>query len=187
MELRVDEAQAALPAYAAGCACFGDAEAVVMALSRHAMLAMLRGRFDVGSELVAEFSARARQIGLPDAERLDVGCSCSGPDPSCGVAGANGKSGASESAWSLVGSPAICTKQPRHGYSSRSRPAEAAAVLDRLLPHALAASGPRWLGAITDLSAVAAEVGNQAAASQLYESSDCPMPNALWCGAARIP
>ena len=50
------------------------------------------------------------------------------------------------------------------------RHAEAAAELDRLLPQVLAASGPRWLGAVTDLSAVAAEVGDRAAAAQLYEA-----------------
>src|SRR5712664_937535 len=30
--------------------------------------------------------------------------------------------------------------------------------------------GPRWLGAIADLSAVAADVGHRAAAAQLYEA-----------------
>jgi tetratricopeptide (TPR) repeat protein len=50
------------------------------------------------------------------------------------------------------------------------RPAEAAAQLSRILPQAFASSGPRWLGAVTDLSAVAAEVGDQAAAAQLYEA-----------------
>jgi hypothetical protein len=39
-----------------------------------------------------------------------------------------------------------------------------------LLPQVLAASGPRWLGAVTDLSAVAAEVGDGAAAARLYEA-----------------
>jgi tetratricopeptide (TPR) repeat protein len=47
---------------------------------------------------------------------------------------------------------------------------EAAALLERLLPQTLAASGPRWLGAVTDLSAVAAEVGGQAGAARLYEA-----------------
>jgi len=49
------------------------------------------------------------------------------------------------------------------------RRSEAAAELGRLLPQVMAASGPRWLGAVTDLSAVAAEVGDTAAATQLYE------------------
>jgi hypothetical protein len=50
------------------------------------------------------------------------------------------------------------------------RASEAAALLERLLPQTLAASGPRWLGAVTDLSAVAADVGGQAAAARLYEA-----------------
>jgi hypothetical protein len=117
MELaRVDEAEVALGAYERAAHASGDAEAVVMALSRHAMLAMLRGRFDVGSELVAEFSARARQIGLPDAERLGRLC-LQRPDER---GGEREEPGASESPWPLAGSPAICTKQPRHEYSSRS-------------------------------------------------------------------
>jgi hypothetical protein len=37
---------------------------------------------------------------------------------------------------------------------------------------ALAASGPRWPGAMTDLSAVAAEVGNQAAAAPGFGATD---------------
>jgi hypothetical protein len=50
------------------------------------------------------------------------------------------------------------------------RTSEAAALLERLLPQTLAASGPRWLGAVTDLSAVAAEAGGRAAAARLYEA-----------------
>ena len=170
MELaRVDEAEVALGAYERAAHASGDAEAVVMALSRHAMLAMLRGRFDVGSELVAEFSARARQIGLPDAERLE----------SAVLATFLIERGSARE-WEVGREriSMIARRFPGHLYEATEarilialgRPAEAAAVLDRLLPHALAASGPRWLGAITDLSAVAAEVGNQAAASQLYEA-----------------
>jgi hypothetical protein len=34
------------------------------------MLAVLRGRFDTAAALAEEFTARARRIGLPDAERL---------------------------------------------------------------------------------------------------------------------
>jgi hypothetical protein len=50
------------------------------------------------------------------------------------------------------------------------RTSEAAALLERMLPQTLAATGPRWLGAVTDLSAVAAEAGGQTAAAQLYEA-----------------
>src|SRR5947209_6107401 len=71
MELaRVDEAEVTLAAFERAAGAAGDAEGSVMALSRHAMLAALRGRLDAGAELAEEFSARARRIGLPDAERL---------------------------------------------------------------------------------------------------------------------
>ena len=140
-----------------------------MALSRHAMLAMLRGRFDVGSELMAEFSARARQIGLPDAERLE----------SAVLAAVRIERG-SEREWEAGREEisAVARRFPGHLYEATEarilialgRRAEAAAELQRLLPQALAASGPRWLGAMMDLSAVAAEVGNRAAAAQLYEA-----------------
>jgi RecA/RadA recombinase len=170
MELaRVDEAEVALGAFERAADAAGDAEAVAMALSRHAMLAMLRGRFDVGSELMAEFSARARQIGLPDAARLE----------STVLAAAEIERGG-EREWE-IGRERISVaarRFPGHLYEATEarillalgRRAEAAAELERLLPQALAASGPRWLGAVTDLSAVAAEVGNRAAAAQLYEA-----------------
>jgi hypothetical protein len=71
MELaRVDEAEVALAAFERAADAAGDAEGSVMALARHAMLAVLRGRFDTGAALAEEFAARARRIGLPDAERL---------------------------------------------------------------------------------------------------------------------
>jgi hypothetical protein len=170
MELaRVDEAEVALGAFERAADAAGDAEAMAMALSRHAMLAMLRGRFDVGSELMAEFSARARQIGLPDAERLE----------SAVLAAVEIERG-SEPDWES-GRERISVaarRFPGHLYEATEarillalgRRAEAAAQLERMLPQALAASGPRWLGAVTDLSAVAAGVGNQAAAAQLYEA-----------------
>jgi hypothetical protein len=50
------------------------------------------------------------------------------------------------------------------------RDAEAGAELDRLLPRALAAAGPRWLGAMADLAVVAAAVGDVAAAARLLEA-----------------
>src|SRR5262249_17179337 len=50
------------------------------------------------------------------------------------------------------------------------RTAEAAAELERLLPRALAASGPRWLGAMADLAVVAVAVDDTGAAAQLYDA-----------------
>ena len=170
MELaRVDEAEMALSAFERAADAAGDAEGSVMALSRHAMLAVLRGRFDAGIALAADFSARARRIGLPDAERLTGSLRGS-------VLAERG----SERAWEagLEQFDGMARRFPGHFYeatAARIRAAlgrrdEAAAELERMLPRALAASGPRWLGVIADLSAVAAEVGNRAAAAQLYEA-----------------
>jgi len=72
---------------------------------------------------------------------------------------------------------ASARRQPGHLFEAtaarivamRGRTTEADAELDRLLPRALAASGPRWLGAMADLSVVAAEVANADASARLAE------------------
>jgi tetratricopeptide (TPR) repeat protein len=170
MELaRVDEAEVTLAAFERAVAAAGDAEGSLMALSRHAMLAVLRGRFDAGTALAEEFSARARRIGLPDAERLTTA-----------LHGSVLTERGSERAWeaSLDQIYLVASRFPGHFYEATAarilaglgRHAEAAAELERLLPQILAASGPRWLGAVTDLCAVAAAVSNRAAAARLYEA-----------------
>jgi hypothetical protein len=50
------------------------------------------------------------------------------------------------------------------------RDAEASAALERLLPHVLAGSGPRWLGAMASLAVVAAATRNTEAAARLYQA-----------------
>jgi hypothetical protein len=70
---------------------------------------------------------------------------------------------------------ASAVRQPGHLFEATAarilteigRTAEAAAELERLLPRALAASGPRWVGALADLSLVAARTGNAEAAIRL--------------------
>ena len=53
MELgRVADAESALAAFEREATTAGDAEAVVMVTARHAMLAILRGRFDDASQLI---------------------------------------------------------------------------------------------------------------------------------------
>jgi hypothetical protein len=170
MELaRVDEAQVTLAAFERAADAAGDAEGSVMALSRHAMLAALRGRFDTAAALAEEFAVRARRIGLPDAERLTGA-----------LQGAVLAERGSERAWEAGVDQLylVASRFPGHFYevtaarilAALGRHAEAAAELERLLPQVLAASGPRWLGTVTDLSAVAAGVSNRAAAAQLYEA-----------------
>jgi tetratricopeptide (TPR) repeat protein len=170
MELaRVDEAEVALAAFERAAAAAGDAEASVMALSRHAMLAILRGRFEAAAAVGEQVSARARRIGLPDAERL-----------AATVTGAVLAEQGDERSWEAAVEmfDRVARRFPGHLYEATAarilaglgRTSEAAARLKQLLPQVLAASGPRWLGAVTDLSAVAAEVGDRVAAARLYEA-----------------
>jgi len=170
MELaRVDEAEVALGAFERAAAAAGDAEASVMALSRHGMLAILRGRFGAAAALAGQVSEQARRIGLPDAERLTTT-----------VRGLIDAEQGDEHSWAAAAETIDQTARrfPGHLYEATvarilallGRTSEAAALLERLLPQTLAASGPRWLGAVTDLSAVAAEAGGQAAAARLYEA-----------------
>ena len=170
MELaRVDEAEVALAAFERAAAAAGDAEATVMALSRHGMLAILRGRFQAAAALAGQVSEQARRIGMPDAERLIMT-----------VRGLIDAEQGDERSWEAAAEvfDQMARRFPGHLYEATlarilailGRTSEAAALLERLLPQTLAASGPRWLGAVTDLSAVAAEVGGRAATVRLYEA-----------------
>ena len=70
---------------------------------------------------------------------------------------------------------ASARRQPGHLFEATAarilvtlgRTDEAGAELDRLLPRALASSGPRWLGAMADLATGAAGVGTAGAAARL--------------------
>src|SRR5215468_1387766 len=71
MELgRVAEAESALAAFQREAAAAGDGEAEVMVTARHAMLAVLHGRFDRAVELIKEVAVLARRAGMADAEAL---------------------------------------------------------------------------------------------------------------------
>ena len=71
MELaKVDEAEVVLAAYQRAATSAGDAEASLIAVSRHAVLANLRGRFEVATRLTDEVAELAARIKLPDADRL---------------------------------------------------------------------------------------------------------------------
>src|SRR5215831_13019882 len=167
--IRVDEAEVALAAFERAAAAAGDAEASVMGLSRHGMLAILRGRFEAAAALAEQVSVRARRIGMPDAERLAMAL----------TGGIEAEQG-DERSWEAAAETfdQLARRFPGHLYEATmarilatlGRTAEAAALLERMLPQTLAASGPRWLGAVTDLSVVAAQVGGQTAAARLYEA-----------------
>ena len=167
MELgRVAEAESALAAFAQEAAAAGDAEAAVMVTARHAMLAVLRGRLDEASRLTREVAGAARRAGMPDADAI-IG-TLAGL-----VAAERGTETEFEQGVQVL--LASARRQPGHLFEATAarilvilgRTAEAGAELDRLLPRALAASGPRWLGAMADLSVVAAAIGHADAAARL--------------------
>jgi tetratricopeptide (TPR) repeat protein len=127
---------------------------------------LLRGRLDESSRLTREVAEAARRAGMPDADAITGTLAGS-------VAAERGTEADAEEGVQVL--LAAARRQPGHLFEATAarilamlgRTAEAAAELDRLLPRALAASGPRWLGAMADLSVVAAGVGNADAAARL--------------------
>ncbi|MDQ3734172.1 MAG: ATP-binding protein [Actinomycetota bacterium] len=170
MELaRVGEAESTLAVFQRSARTAGDADAIVMATSRHAVLALLRGRFDEATRLADEVAELGRRAGLADTDRLVL--SVRGP-----VSIYQGNRASGEIA--LKALLAIAQRMPGHLYEAMVARVmvqlghnEAAAVeLDRVLPQALRGSGPRWLSAIADLAFVAAATEDLAAAAPLYEA-----------------
>ncbi len=170
MELgHVAEAESALAAFGREAAATGDAEAAVTVTARHAMLAVLRGRFDQASQLAGDVAETAQRAGMADAEAIAGTLAWS-------VAAERGSSAGWETAVNAF--LAAAERQPGHLFEATAarilvllgRHAEAGAELERVLPRALASSGPRWLGAMADLAVVAAAVNDTRAAAQLHEA-----------------
>lgn len=65
---RIAEAESALALFARTARAVRDVEALAMVTARQAMLAILRGRFDVGARLTDEFAEQAGRIRMPDAD-----------------------------------------------------------------------------------------------------------------------
>jgi hypothetical protein len=186
MELgRVAEAESTLAAFAREAEAAGDAEGSVLVTARHAMLAILRGSFGEGARLTARVREAAWRAGMADAEGIGATLSLS-IALDLGGAAAEMKRGVSE----LM---AIARQRPGHLFEASAarllvalgRDDEAAAELDRVLPRALASSGPRWLGAMTDLAVVAAALSAADAAERIYAAL-APYRGRLvvWAGAA---
>jgi tetratricopeptide (TPR) repeat protein len=170
MELgRVTEAESALAAYAREAAAAGDAEAAVTVTARHAMLAALRGRLDEATRLTREVAEASRKAGMADADAITGTLGGLVLVERATVAEA-------EAAVTFLLGAAV--RQPGHLFEATAarimaetgRTAEAAAELDRLLPRALAASGPRWVGALADLALVAARTGQAGAVTRLAQA-----------------
>jgi tetratricopeptide (TPR) repeat protein len=167
MELgRVADAESTLAEYERVARAAGYAEGAVLTRSRQAMLAILRGRFDEASRLIEDVAEMGRGIGLADTDRL------------VGTLRGQIAMWRDQSSWPAAVELmfAFGRRLPGHFIEARAarilahvgRQSEASAELERLLPRALAGSGPRWLGAIADLAAVAAITRNSTAAARLY-------------------
>jgi hypothetical protein len=168
---RVGEAEAVLAAFDREARAAGDAAAGVMVMSRHAMLAAVRGRFDDAQALIAQVAEEGRRVGLADTGRL--------------VATVQGMivmlredPPAAEARTGLEELRALARRHPGHLYEATAarllaalgRVPEAGLELQRALPAVLAGSGPRWLGAAADLAVVAVATGNAPAVARLYSA-----------------
>ena len=164
---RVGDAESALLAYERASA--GDAADRVMVLGRHALIMLLRGRYEEAQRLIGEAGELGHFAAVPDTDRLTG--TLLGQ-----MAGDRGTAG--RAAWGLPMLRAAARRMPGHFYETTlallllevGRRDEAAAELHRVLPRLLAGSGPRWLGAAAHAAHVAAEVGDQEARDALYES-----------------
>lgn len=165
MELgQVGAAESVLAVFTRAAEDAGDGADIVMALSRQAMLAALRGRFADATRLVSEFVALGMRFGVPDTQRL-AGTILGG----------------------MIGDPAriadgveimtaMARRFPGHFFEATTaallveagRLDEAAAELHRVLPAVLAGTGPRWLAAMAGLSSAAVATADVEAASLLY-------------------
>jgi hypothetical protein len=170
MELgQVAAAESALAAFARAAEAAGDEAAGAMVTARHGMLAVLRGQFDEATRLIAEVASAGRRAGLVDTDRL--------------VEALHGAIRADQAGWtegdgSVERLLALSRRLPGHFFEATAarmlaeggRSIEAGVELERLLPRLLAGSGPRWLGAMADLSVAAAVAGNETAAVALYDA-----------------
>ena len=176
---RIGEAESALAVFER--LSVDDPAAQLMALARHGMLAILRGRYDFARTVITRLQRSAAE--LPDAQRL-VGALVGSMTFAVGPAE------------QLEGFVPVMTdlarRYPGHYYDASvarllatlGQDDAAGAELDRVLPALLAGSGPRWLGAMADAAATAVMIGNARAATLLY---DALAPSAggfvIWAGA----
>ncbi|HEX3622030.1 MAG TPA: ATP-binding protein [Acidimicrobiales bacterium] len=170
MELgRVGEAESALAAFEREATLAGDTEALVMVTARHAMLAIVRGRYDEAQRLAQEVALTGARIGLADTDAL-AGT----------LRGAilieQGPSDLADAGLAVLAD--LSRRLPGHLYEATAagvlatfgRDAEAATELERILPRALAGSGPRWVGSMAILALVAARAPDERAAAELGDA-----------------
>ncbi|HUQ54846.1 hypothetical protein [Lentzea sp.] len=169
MELgRVTAAESVLSRFHSAASAAGDGQDLVTALSRQAVLAALRGRFDTAADLVSEFVTVGVRTGVPDIHRL------AGSVLRNMIGAAVGdRTGLAESVSDLSSS---ARRFPGHHYEANAagllvlldRVDDAAAELRRVLPVVLPGTGPRWLSAMADLASVAVATRQEHVAEVLY-------------------
>ena len=168
MELgRVAEAESALAAFERAAQLAGDEAALVMVTARHAMLATVRGRFGETLRLAERVLESGRRAGLADT--ADLYGSLRGM--------ALMEQGTPREA-AFMADLLLDAARHRPGHlfeaslagmlATFGRVSEAGAELQRVLPQALGASGPRWLGAMAALAMAASATGDRDAAGALY-------------------
>ena len=144
----------------------GQVEVPVVVKSRQAMLAMVRGRFDLAASLADEAAVAGQRAGLVDTVRLTTMVNGF-------LALWRGEAG--EQVATLQ---ELARRLPGQFYEATTARVlaeagqldEAALELDRLLSTVLAGSGPRWLGAVADLAFVAARGTDLDAAQRLFDT-----------------
>jgi tetratricopeptide (TPR) repeat protein len=169
MELgRVAEAESTLALFEHEADLAGDAEGALMAKARRASLAFVRGRFDDASQMADQLLEEGGRLRLPDARNVAA----------CILVMIMKERGDASSALAHAqGLLRVAQRDPGHFYEATAahmlvhsgRLTDASLELERVLPRVLSGSGPRWVGAMANLSFVAATTGNVAAASRIYE------------------
>lgn len=183
---RVAEAESALAAFEQEARLAGDAAGQIMALARHAMLATIRGRFAEAESLASRVAQQGAAIQLPDTPALAGTLRGS-------LAALRGDGTVGES--DIQQMRRAAQQSPGHFYEATAarvlltagRRDEAAAELARALPVVLAGAGPRWVGAVADLSQVAAAIGDTEAARALWQAlSGYRGQLVVWAGANTV-
>ncbi|MEU4091662.1 AAA family ATPase [Streptomyces sp. NPDC026673] len=159
-------AEVALGVYARAAEQAGHTEAPVVALARQAVLATIRGRFDEAEELADQVLVAGRKAGVSDTERLAGSVRHQ-------LAVVRGRTEPAVAPWQTM-----ARRLPGHFFEATAaramlesgRDFEAGLELERLLPAVLTGTGPRWIGALADLAAVASRTGGPAAATDLYDT-----------------
>jgi RecA/RadA recombinase len=169
MELgRVAEAESTLALFEHEADLAGDAEGALVAKARRASLAFVRGRFDDASQMADQLLEEGVRLRVPDARNV-AACIL--------VMIMKERGDASSVLAHAQGLLRVAQRDPGHFYEATAahmlahsgRLTDASLELERVLPRVLAGSGPRWVGAMANLSFVAATTGNVAAASRIYE------------------